>query len=563
MANTLKKIFVPGLDQVAQTYTIESWHVSQSVDAFTGTEAYDIILSGSLTLTGSLFIDGLTDPSLTNVLTIDTSTGQIYYTSSTAIAPINNYISSTVTNNYTSSTVNNNYGTSSIVNNYTASTVNNPGGSDTQVQYNSGSAFGASPSFTYDYNVESLAQGNNVLASGNYSYAQGIDVTASANFSHAEGIITKANGIGSHAEGSATTATGDSSHAEGEETTAQGIASHTEGFETLASGDYSHAEGIQALASSDYAHAEGDNTVASGQGSHAEGYQTVASGQGSHAEGYQTVASGQASHAEGRDNLASGDYSSTSGYQNTSSGNYSFTTGLQNKATNTYTFAAGIQNIVSGNGSATFGYGNFVSGQSALAIGYTNFATGQYSFASGWGTKAQGFSSFTSGLRTSASGDYQTVVGAFNELNTSPNAFIVGGGTSLGSVLKTLVFASGSQFQLSGSFAPQYRNVGSIQTGSLGDGILLTSRDYNVTFTATTSPILTKNEIRLLSSVPKGTVVYLQRTAGSAPVSTISVIASSGNINGAISYSFPTTLYARRMFVFDGTNWFTEPNPIA
>jgi hypothetical protein len=36
MANTLKKIFVPGLDQVAQTYTIESWHVSQSVDAFTG-----------------------------------------------------------------------------------------------------------------------------------------------------------------------------------------------------------------------------------------------------------------------------------------------------------------------------------------------------------------------------------------------------------------------------------------------------------------------------------------------------------------------------------------------
>jgi hypothetical protein len=154
MANTLKKIFVPGLDQVAQTYTIESWHISQSVDAFTGTEAYDIILSGSLTLTGSLFIDGLTDPALTNVLTIDTSTGQIYYTSSTAIAPINNYISSTVTNNYTSSTVNNNYGTSSIVNNYTASTVNNPGGSDTQVQYNSGSAFGASPSFTYDYNVK-------------------------------------------------------------------------------------------------------------------------------------------------------------------------------------------------------------------------------------------------------------------------------------------------------------------------------------------------------------------------------------------------------------------------
>jgi hypothetical protein len=554
MANTLKKIFVPGLDQVAQTYTIESWHISQSVDAFTGTEAYDIILSGSLTLTGSLFIDGLTDPALTNVLTIDTSTGQIYYTSSTAIAPINNYISSTVTNNYTSSTVNNNYGTSSIVNNYTASTVNNPGGSDTQVQYNSGSAFGASPSFTYDYTIESLAQGNNVLASGNYSHAQGIDVTASANFSHAEGIITKANGIGSHAEGSATTATGASSHAEGEETTAQGIASHTEGFETLASGDYAHAEGIQALASGDYAHAEGDNTVASGQGSHAEGYQTVASG--------------QYSHAEGRQNLASGDYSYVAGFQNTSSGNYSFATGLQNKATNTYTFAAGLQNIVSGNGSAVFGYGNFVSGQSALAIGYTNFATGQYSFASGWGTKAQGFSSFTSGLRTSASGDYQTVVGAFNELNTSPNAFIVGGGTSLGSVLKTLVFASGSQFQLSGSFAPQYRNITNVNTSSLtSPGVEITNRDYNVTFAA--SNIFSgKNAISLPSNVPVGTVIYLQRTSGTNPLNALSAVKISGSagylINGAAGYTFPTSLYARRMFVFSGasTGWFTEPNPI-
>jgi hypothetical protein len=162
MANTLKKIFVPGLDQVAQTYTIESWHISQSVDAFTGVEAYDITLSGSLILTGSLAIQGLTDPALTDVLTIDTSTGQIYYTSSTAIAPINNYISSTVTNNYTSSTVLNNFSTSSVINNYTASTVNSPGGSDTQIQYNSGSTFGASPGFIYDYNIESLSQGNNV-----------------------------------------------------------------------------------------------------------------------------------------------------------------------------------------------------------------------------------------------------------------------------------------------------------------------------------------------------------------------------------------------------------------
>jgi len=33
---------------------VEAWHVTQSIDAFTGVKEYDITLSGSLTLTGSL-----------------------------------------------------------------------------------------------------------------------------------------------------------------------------------------------------------------------------------------------------------------------------------------------------------------------------------------------------------------------------------------------------------------------------------------------------------------------------------------------------------------------------
>ena len=37
---------------------VEAWHVTQSIDAFTGVEAYDITLSGSLTVTGSTNIDG-------------------------------------------------------------------------------------------------------------------------------------------------------------------------------------------------------------------------------------------------------------------------------------------------------------------------------------------------------------------------------------------------------------------------------------------------------------------------------------------------------------------------
>lgn len=55
MANLLKQIFTSGSDQIDQTYTIEAWHVSQSVDAFTAAKDYDIKISGSLTITGSLF----------------------------------------------------------------------------------------------------------------------------------------------------------------------------------------------------------------------------------------------------------------------------------------------------------------------------------------------------------------------------------------------------------------------------------------------------------------------------------------------------------------------------
>jgi len=53
MALILKQIFTTGSDEIAQNYIIESWHVSQSVDALTGQEAYDITISGSLNLTGS------------------------------------------------------------------------------------------------------------------------------------------------------------------------------------------------------------------------------------------------------------------------------------------------------------------------------------------------------------------------------------------------------------------------------------------------------------------------------------------------------------------------------
>jgi hypothetical protein len=87
--------------------TVEAYHVTQSIDAFTGTDAYDIVLSGSFTLTGSFNWNGSSTPSSlypgyiyqeTNVtsaeiLTIGTSpieilpalTGNKYYDTITSI----------------------------------------------------------------------------------------------------------------------------------------------------------------------------------------------------------------------------------------------------------------------------------------------------------------------------------------------------------------------------------------------------------------------------------------------------------------------------------------------
>ena len=78
MAKQLKKIFDPSVDEVVQNFTVNSWHVSQSVDALTGAEDYDITISGSLTVSGSVKVEELdTDGALTNFVVIDTSTGQL------------------------------------------------------------------------------------------------------------------------------------------------------------------------------------------------------------------------------------------------------------------------------------------------------------------------------------------------------------------------------------------------------------------------------------------------------------------------------------------------------
>ena len=76
---------------------IQPRHVSQSVDAFTKAEAYDVTLSGSLIVTGSVeftssnnsfIVKGINEATQNHLLSYNCSTGNVNYVAcSTVITP--------------------------------------------------------------------------------------------------------------------------------------------------------------------------------------------------------------------------------------------------------------------------------------------------------------------------------------------------------------------------------------------------------------------------------------------------------------------------------------------
>ena len=158
-------------------------------------------------------------------------------------------------------------------------------GNNTEILFNSASALGASSTFQFIYSSESLQQGFNPVAFGNYSHAEGDQTTTQGIASHAEGWFTSANGYASHAEGLYATSIGASSHAEGAYTVSQGNYSHAEGQGGNSQGQFSHAEGFNTLSFGEYSHAEGWSTRALGYASHTEGLGTIASGSYQHVQG--------------------------------------------------------------------------------------------------------------------------------------------------------------------------------------------------------------------------------------------------------------------------------------
>ena len=184
-------------------------------------------------------------------------------------------------------------------------------------------------------------------------------------------------------------------------------------------------QGAQSLASGVFSHAEGRFTTASGNYSHAEGIATLANGLYAHAEGSSTTASGAYSHAEGYGSLA-------------------------------------------------------INSLSAHAEGYYTTASADFAHAEGYFSTAKGVGSHAEGAYTIASGSWQHAQGIYNIALPNPSAFIIGNGTAEGA-RSNLVFASGSQFQITGSLiVTGSANIiggvtGSSFTGSfVGDGSGLT-----------------------------------------------------------------------------------------
>jgi hypothetical protein len=81
MAKTLSK------SGIVTGYDVNAWHVTQSVDAFTKVEAYDITVSGSFTVTGSVKVSG-------TVFGRTTQTSSFAVTSSYSLFAVNSISSS-------------------------------------------------------------------------------------------------------------------------------------------------------------------------------------------------------------------------------------------------------------------------------------------------------------------------------------------------------------------------------------------------------------------------------------------------------------------------------------
>ena len=235
---------------------------------------------------------------------------------------------------------------------------------------------------------------------------------------------------------------------------------------TLGSGSYSNGYGAIAFGY--------QSTAYSGVGI---GYSSYASGTGSVSIGYSNYSYGSGTTSLGYDNTAQSSYSTSIGYSNyVSSATGGVAIGYDNDTRNSYGISIGYSNFVNGTGAAALGYDNSVSGAYAVALGRSNSASGHYSTAMGYDTTVSDYASTVIGQYNS-SGSSATSSSSFS---TSAPAFVIGNGTSSGSLSDAFKVMFSGDTYVSGSLyiggteitstASELNLLDGVTT--IGDGIL-------------------------------------------------------------------------------------------
>lgn len=137
-----------------------------------------------------------------------------------------------------------------------------PGGSDTQIQFNDGGAFGGDSGLLYLKTLKQFIHGQTSTAAGDHGFAVNSSA-ATGDYSSAFNS-SASNGIYSFSTGFSTNASGTSSTAHGSSTTASGGSSLSSGLSSIASGNASLSAGRSTVAQADYQTAVGQFNVALG-----------------------------------------------------------------------------------------------------------------------------------------------------------------------------------------------------------------------------------------------------------------------------------------------------------
>ena len=133
-------------------------------------------VTGSTTLSGSTFVSGLNNTTQTNVVTINPTTGQLFYTSSNSLTGVsipldikddgNPVYSNPTVLNFTGSGVSASANGTTVDIYIPGGGVGTPGGDNTQIQFNSGSEFSGSGNFTFNYGTNIVGLTGSIIISG-------------------------------------------------------------------------------------------------------------------------------------------------------------------------------------------------------------------------------------------------------------------------------------------------------------------------------------------------------------------------------------------------------------